>query len=306
MDPRWRARWRRAVPLLLAAFLLAALLPGKRAAGAADWQPHPELLVTAAWLGEHAGDAHLRIVDVRAAEDYAAGHIPGAVNLPAEHLFATVNGVEGMLPALPALTKRLGAAGIGPGTAVVAYDASGGLYAARLFWVLDYLGQGGGHLLDGGWQAWRRAGGAVSATAATAEPERLAARLRPDAIAELDWVRAHLDDPHVVLVDARSSLEYEGVTRYARFGGHIPGAVSMEWKRSLRADGTFLPPGQLREMYAALGVTPDREAVVYCQVLVRAAHSYFTLRWLGLPRVRGYDGSWAEWGNRADTPKAGL
>ncbi|HKI98485.1 MAG TPA: sulfurtransferase [bacterium] len=291
-----------ALPLLL-------VLGGAEAVGAASWHPRPELLVRAPWLAAHLREATqpgLRIVDVRDAAAYAQGHIPGAVNLPAEELFATVKGVAGMLPPVAQVAEALSRAGIGAGTTVVAYDDAGDLYAARLFWVLDYLGQGHGRLLDGGWRAWLRGGRSVSREAFSAPYAAFTPRPKSAAIADLAWVRAHLHDPAVVLVDARSTLEYIGATRYAKHGGHIPGAVSMEWKRNLRPDGTFRSAAELRETYEQLGVMPDREAVVYCQVLVRAAHTYFTLKWLGLPRVRGYDGSWAEWGNRDDTPKALL
>lgn len=303
--------------LLLLALLVAGvaaltlLWPGSpgpepRAAAATDWQPRPELLVSTAWLAGHRTDAALRIVDLRDAEAYAAGHVPGAVHVPAGALFATVDGIEGMLPPLDAVAGALGGAGIGPEHTVVAYDDANGLYAARLFWVLDYLGHGGGRLLDGGWPKWQAEGRPVTQQAARPTPANFTPQPRPARIADLAWVRARLEDPAVVLVDARSMLEYRGITRYADYGGHIPGAVHMEWKHHLRADGTLRPPEALRAEYAALGVTPGREAVVYCQIMVRAAHSYFTLRWLGMPRVRAYDGSWAEWGNREDTPKAVL
>jgi thiosulfate/3-mercaptopyruvate sulfurtransferase len=294
------------IRLLPALALLAGLLWPTPSLWAADWQPRPELLVSAEWVAGHAADADLRIVDARDADAYAEGHLPGAVNLPAERLFTEMDGVPGMLPPLPQVAAMIGAAGIGADTTVVLYDDTGGLYASRLFWALDYLGQGRGRLMDGGWPAWQREGRAVSREPAQVAPQRFTPHPRAEAIADLAWIRAHLHDAGTVLVDARSSAEYGGVTRYAKHRGHIPGAVSMEWKRHLRGDGTFRPADALRAEYERLGVTPDREAAVYCQVLVRAAHSYFTLRWLGLPRVRGYDGSWAEWGNRDDTPKALL
>ena len=268
------------------------------------WTPRPELLVSTAWLAAHGTQAGLRIVDVRDPQDFAAGHIPGAVNFPADLLLVTVNGVDGLLPPPAALAQQLAAVGIGADTTVVSYDDAGGLYAARLFWVLDYLGQGRGRLLDGGWPRWLAQGRAVSRAAVAPVPALLTAKPQPDRMADLTWMLGHLGQPGIVYVDARSTWEYRGATRYAKHRGHIPGAVHFEWRRHLQEDGTLRPAEALRAEYEALGVTPEQAVAVYCQVNVRSSHSYFVLRWLGHSQVRGYDGSWEEWGNREDTPKA--
>ncbi len=186
---------------------------------------------------------------------------------------------------------------------MVAYDDARGLFAARLFWALDSLGQGRGRVLDGGWPLWARSRLPVSREAPPVRPARLRARPRPELVADLAWMMKHLNHPGTVYVDARSTGEYRGLVRAAKHLGHIPGAVSMEWLRHLRPNGTMRPAADLLPLFQSSGITPDKEVVVYCQVMVRAAHSYFTLRWLGYPRVRAYDGSWLEWGNRDDTPK---
>lgn len=108
----------------------------------------------------------------------------------------------------------------------------------------------------------------------------------------------------MVLVDARTPAEYAGKDVRAKRGGHIPGAVNIEWKRNLRPDGTFKPADELRAMYSAQGVTPDKTVVTYCQTHHRGSHAYFVLRLVGYPRVVGYDRSWVEWGNRDDLPIA--
>ena len=117
-------------------------------------------------------------------------------------------------------------------------------------------------------------------------------------------MRARLSDPTVALLDSRSADEYTGKDVRARRGGHIPGAVNVEWKQNLRPDGTFKPVDELRAMYAAQAITPDKTVVTYCQTHHRAAQSYFVLRLLGYPRLVGYDRSWSEWGNRDDLPLA--
>ncbi len=128
--------------------------------------------------------------------------------------------------------------------------------------------------------------------------------VRDDVLATKDWVLGKLGDPDVVLLDVRSPAEYSGEELMADRGGHIPGAVNLEWTSLLAGDGggSFLSPEGIRESLAAAGVTPDREVVTYCQVGGRAAHAYLALRLAGFERVRLYEGSWAEWGNDPATP----
>ena len=104
------------------------------------------------------------------------------------------------------------------------------------------------------------------------------------------------------MLDVRSPDEYTGDKIRAERGGHIPGAVNIEWKKSMNDDQTFKSPEVLNKMFAEQGVTKDKEIITYCQFAVRASHTYFTLRMLGYPRVRVYNGSWGEWGNDLNLP----
>jgi thiosulfate/3-mercaptopyruvate sulfurtransferase len=148
--------------------------------------------------------------------------------------------------------------------------------------------------------AWRRAGYPLSQEIPRLDRREYRPAIDSERVASAEWVRDRLKDVSVRLVDARAPAEYEGKDRRAKRGGHIPGAVNIEWKENLKPDGTFKSLDELRAMNVARGVTPDKTVVTYCQTHHRAVHDYFVLRLLGYPRVVGYDRSWVEWGNRDD------
>jgi thiosulfate/3-mercaptopyruvate sulfurtransferase len=174
--------------------------------------------------------------------------------------------------------------------------------AARAFWFLEYIGHPRVQVLDGGFGAWISAGLPVTREAAPPPKSSWAGVPQEHTIATWRDVKERLGSPGVVILDTRSDGEHNGTTVRAKRGGAIPGAVHIEWSRNLGPDGAFKPAGELRAMYEAAGVTPDKEVVTYCQGGYRAAHGYLALRLLGYPRVRNYTGSWKEWGDREDLP----
>ena len=154
--------------------------------------------------------------------------------------------------------------GITPETTVVLYDDEGSLHAAWLFLVLDVLGHARVSVLDGGAQRWRAGGGAWRATLPPAPASSSLSTPRPsaDRVAGAAWVRERLGRRDIALVDARSPEEFEGRDMRARRRGHIPGALNIEWSRHLRPDSPFRAPAELRQMYVAEGITPDKTVVL--------------------------------------------
>jgi thiosulfate/3-mercaptopyruvate sulfurtransferase len=263
--------------------------------------PNLDLLLDTHWVASHLGDDDVRLVDLRAVDDYTQGHIPGAVQLELVAVRTTTDGVRGQVAPPEMVEAVLGGLGIDAHTTVVLYDADTGIDAARLFWTLEYYGHQDVHLLDGGWSAWQRAGKEVSTELPTVASKTFVARPHSELIADAGWMLAHLDEKNLTIVDARSVEEYRGEDVRAQRGGHIPGAILVDWRSTLHEDGSFKDVSDLEALYRSAGLEPGQEAVTYCQTGHRAAHDYFTLRLLGYT-VRLYDGSWEEWGNQADTP----
>ncbi len=237
----------------------------------------------------------LKIIDIRGADAFAAGHLPRAQRLDPALLRATVDGVEGQVAATSDIEDALAALGLTPELDVVIYDDSNTTGAARLEWTLAYLGHRGRvWMLDGGYQPWLAQGRATEHGAApTAPTVTYAAQLDLGQRVDAAWVLDHLEDPNVVIFDARTEKEFAA--------GHIPGAVNVNWQSSLAADGSFLPNEELRARYG--DIQPGNTLINYCQSGSRASVNWLILSALGFADVRVYDGSWAEWGANSEFPQ---
>jgi thiosulfate/3-mercaptopyruvate sulfurtransferase len=268
-------------------------------------EPRLPPLVEGPQLLHHLGEPETAIVDLSRREAHLRYHLPGARFLDYGAIVTADPPVTGLMPAREVLERVLGELGLAADTHVVAYDDEGGGKAARLLWTLAVLGHPGGtSLLNGGLHAW--AGDRLPLTDAPAPfaPQRYrAAAFDAEHLADRRLILDHLDDPATVRLDVRSPDEYAGRRRYAERGGHIPGAVNLEWTwamdpaRQLR----LRPEEELRAGLAEVGVVPGRQVVAYCQSHHRSAFAWFVLRHLGFA-ARGYPGGWSDWGNTPDTP----
>lgn len=251
------------------------------------------------------GDPTLLLVDLSRGEIHAQYHLPGAIHLDYSRIVRTAPPVGGLLPDAAQLSEALSAIGLMPERHVVAYDDEGGGKACRLLWTLEALGHRRYSLLNGGLHAWANEGHPLTREPARPARSTYQARLvnAGTVVADTAYILVHLADDSHALLDARSAAEYHGLKRYSARGGHIPGAVNLDWTETMDQGRNLRlkPAAELRRQLEGLGITPDKEVVAYCQTHHRSAHTWFMLHWLGY-RAKGYAGSWSDWGNREDTP----
>jgi thiosulfate/3-mercaptopyruvate sulfurtransferase len=277
--------------------LLAALL-------AAQSFARPELLVDTAWLEAHLADAQVRIVDLRP-RGYGDGHVPGAVWLD-NNAIRIANRPPTFLPTPQEFEELMGRLGISNGTRVIAYDERGGIYAARLWWILNHYGHSNVALLDGGWTKWIAESRATSPAAPTVTAARFQVRPGTVKVATADEVRAAINKAGTKLIDARTQAEIDGKDlRGIKRAGFIESSIPVYWEDTLDPKTrAFRSAADIEKLYRDRGIQAADEVIVYCQVGMRASHDLFTLALIGhdLSKLRNYYGSWEEWGNREDTP----
>ncbi|MGH8161478.1 MAG: sulfurtransferase [Gammaproteobacteria bacterium] len=265
-------------------------------------------LIEAESLLQHRDEADWRVFDCRCSpsdptvgrKQYVEGHIPGARHADLDQVLASLpNPMTGRhpLPDRAELATWLGREGVSTTTQMVAYDDSGGAFAARLWWLARWLGHADVAVLDGGLAAWREAGGTLERGEAQAPaPADFQIREPLTTMLTADDVLAIVQESaEGTLIDARAAPRYRGQSEpIDSVAGHIPGARSRPFADNLDARGRFLDPAALRERFAAVADDP-RAAVHYCGSGVTACHNVLAMEHAGLAGSRLYAGSWSEW-----------
>jgi thiosulfate/3-mercaptopyruvate sulfurtransferase len=271
---------------------------------------HGSALVDAAWAQQHLTDPNVRFVEVDVdTTAYEQSHIPGAVGWNWTSQLA--DGVRRDIASREDFGKLLSESGISPDTTIVLYGDNNNWFAAWAYWQLQLYGHHDTRILDGGRKYWLDQGLPLSTDA----PDHAATDYTlPEADFSLrafrDDILPRLGDSELVLVDVRSPAEFNGeiiappgMSETAQRAGHIPGAASIPWAQTVKEDGTFKDEADLRALYEAKGVTPDKDVIAYCRIGERSSHSWFVLHeLLGYGRVRNYDGSWTEYGSLIGVP----
>jgi len=280
--------------------LLLAVLLAPAADAAPTAYPRPDLLIEASELKKPEVARKYVILDARGKGAYTAGHVPGALWLDAvtwERGFQDGQDEQ-------AWAERVGGLGLHAETRVVVYDDNLSKDAARMWWVLRYWGLRDVRLLNGGWRAWKAAGGPVEERE-NRPPGLVRARLTPvrSRLAAKEQVKRFVEGKTEQILDARSTKEYCGEADTAKRNGAIPGARHLEWSDTLdKKTGRFKSAAELTKLFKDAGIDPARPATTYCQSGGRAAVLAFVVELMGGKEVRNYYRSWSEWGNAEDTP----
>jgi thiosulfate/3-mercaptopyruvate sulfurtransferase len=245
--------------------------------------------------------SNLILIDAR--EETGEEYLPGAIHFPAvRNLTDHDHPVASFLIGPEEFQEKMREIGLDNQSPVVIYDDGNNLASARLFYALENYGFSNAYLLNGGIQGWKASGLRTIDYSITREPGTFTINRDEPVACDISYIMEAVNDPNKIIFDARSAAEFTGEEVRAERGGHIPNAVNLEWNKVLEPEGVpyFLPAANIQKLLAERGITPDKEVIPHCHTNVRGSHAYFTLRLMGYDSVRPYEGSWAEYGNRAD------
>ncbi|REC94419.1 sulfurtransferase [Kushneria indalinina] len=262
-------------------------------------------IIEAQALSAHLEAPDLLIIDVPAnAQSYRDGHVPGAIFLDYRRLLSGQPPVANDVPDEAALSTLFSELGLTPKTHVIVYDDEGGGWAGRLAWTLTLLGHDQWSYLNGGIHAWKGENLPVATDETAPTPSHYDARIeRPALIIRREELIERLEDPTLAIWDARSPDEYDGLKGNNQRLGHIPGAVNLDWIKTMD-QGRQLRLRDLSELMGdlvAMGIDAESEIATHCQSHHRSGLTWMIGHTLGY-NIRAYPGSWQEWGNRDDTP----
>lgn len=261
-------------------------------------------VISAKELKALAKSGDVIIVSARQASDYSSKHIAGAINIDHKSLYKA-EGVSSMLKSTDEIAKIFGEKGISENSKIVIYDTGSNKASGRLYWIFKYMGAGDVSILNGHLKGWGKIRGKVTKNATKITPTTFKAAPNSAILTDIAYVKAHKNDPNVVLLDVRSADEFAGtdtdknINRY----GHIPGAVNLEFKAVINEDGTIKSKEEITKAMNDAGITSDKEVILYCASSVRAGVVYMALKdILGYKNVKVYDGAYYEWESDTANP----
>lgn len=281
---------------LLVAAVIA--LSGPAALAGQDYA-RPELLIETEELAKILGQPGVRLIDAVEPASYQRAHIAGAVNIFYLDLAKLDERKKTGFPLSQAEAEKIfGEAGIDAGTQVIVYDGGEGPSASGVWFVLDFFGHKNVKILNGGLRKWLKENRLVTQDAPTSEKKKFAAKPNAERVTTRAWVEKNLRGKDIVVVDTRSFNEYIGkdVRPGASRGGHLPGAVHLEWTKFSDKMNTFKTADQIEKALNQRGITKDTKVVTYCQTGIgRSTDMALAMKLIGYDNVVEYTGSWEEW-----------
>ncbi|HEY5047643.1 MAG TPA: 3-mercaptopyruvate sulfurtransferase [Rhizomicrobium sp.] len=271
-------------------------------------------MVSTDWLAEHLGAPDIRVADAswylpqaerKAKEEYEAAHIPGAVFFDIDDLSDKTSNLPHMLPSAAKFASRMRRLGLGDGNLIVIYDGAGIYSAPRAWWMLCVMGHKEVVVLDGGFPKWKRELRPIENMIPQPYPRHFTPREDFSLVRDFAQVMANLTTKREVVIDARSRNRFLGQETEPRHGvrpGHIPGSKSLPYAKLTESSGTLKSPERLLELFRAHEIDPNHPAITTCGSGITAAIAVLALTVAGAKDVSLYDGSWSEWGARAEAP----
>ena len=255
-------------------------------------------------LKQRLGEENLIIIDLCNPALYQQQHIPGAIHLSGQQLIDGTAPVPGACPELSKLYEVMAYLGIDDSKQVVLCDDEGGGWAGRMAWSMDLLGLNNWLYLNGGIVPWIKEGFPTESTVNQPNSIEVNSTIEPQPTTKIvaDEIIQLLDTENFAVWDARSPGEYMGSTARSARAGHIPGAINLEWTELMDRERNFRIRENAQQILDNLGLTKDKQIATHCQSHHRSSFTYMVGKILGYNNIRGYDGSWGEWGNLEHTP----
>ena len=255
------------------------------------------MLISTEELHQILNDDNVLVIDSRSYKEYSQGHIPGAVNLDLFAFHWIDTSETGIISFNEQMRKILSYAGIDENKKVIFYDNISGMLAARGVWLCLYFSHPNSFMLNGGLKKWIAEKFDQETKSNISNPTNLTTPIDASILVGAQYVEKNIGKS--IIIDARSSEEFDGrIARAARIG-HIPSAINLDWAKNVDESGQFKSDEELLKRYK---LDKESEVITYCQGAYRAANSFLTLKKLGFKNVKVYLGSWGEWGNRLDLP----
>jgi len=271
-------------------------------------------VVSTEWLAANLANPRVRVVDGTwhmpqlqrdARREFEEAHVPGAVFFDIDEIADRTTALPHMLPTPAEFSRHMSALGLSSNDFIVVYDTRGVVSAARVWWTFRAFGHDRVAVLDGGLKKWRAENRPLATGAATPAVRRFRAKLRPALVRGIEQMRRNIETRREQVLDARSRGRFYGTEPEPRQGlrpGHIPGSFNLPYDMLYRPDGTLLPPEGLKEVFREAGLDSRKPVATTCGSGVTASILALGLHVIGHKKVAVYDGSWTEWGGRADTP----